>query len=101
MRGRLNMLTLGDFETVAGAAAITLAVVKVLTSMWPKAPRIWILWAAAECTVFAGGLMRGPITWQIALELFFSGMVVAATALGSGSGGEAILQSFNRRRSKA
>ena len=75
------MLTMGDFETVAGATAITLAIVKLITAVWPSAPRVWLIWAASEATVFAGGIIRGAVTGTVALELFFSGMVVAAAAL--------------------
>ncbi|PSR21474.1 MAG: hypothetical protein C7B45_10620 [Sulfobacillus acidophilus] len=92
------MLTLANFGTVAGATAITLAIVKLLTAVWPKVPHMWAVWAAAECTMFVDGLMTGPWTITKAVELFFSGMVVAATALGSTTGGQRIAESITATR---
>ena len=80
------MLTLTNFLTVAGAAAITAALVSLLKAAWPRAPEPWSTWGLAEGTVFVGGFLQGPLTGREVLLLFVSGMVVAATALGSRSG---------------
>jgi hypothetical protein len=92
------MLTLSDFGTVAGASAITLAVVKLLTALWPKLPHIWGVFAAAECTMFVDGLLTGPWTVTKAIDLFFSGLVVAAAALGSKNGSQTIVARAVARR---
>lgn len=80
------MLTLTDFLTVAGAAAITTALVALLRAAWPRAPEPWSTWVLAEGTVFVGGLWHGSLTVRGGLLLFVSGMVVATTALGSQTG---------------
>lgn len=85
------MLTVTDFLTVAGAAAITTALVTVLKALWPTAPEPWVTWGVAEATVFVGGLLQGPLMWQSGLLLAISGMVVAAAALGSQAGIQKIL----------
>ena len=80
------MLTLTNFLTVAGAAAITTALVALLKAIWKTAPEPWVTWTLAEGTVFIGGVLQGPLTWKEVLLLAVSGMVVAATALGSQAG---------------
>ncbi len=80
------MLTLTNFLTVSGAAAITTALVALLKAMWKAAPEPWVTWALAEGTVFMGGVLRGPLSGKEVLLLAVSGMVVAATALGSQAG---------------
>lgn len=79
------MLTLTNFLTVAGAAAITTALVALIKAMWKAAPEPWVTWALAEGTVFMGGVLRGPLSGKEVLLLAVSGMVVAAVALGSQS----------------
>ena len=79
------MLTWTNFLTVAGAAAITAALVTLLKSIWKTAPEPWATWAMAELTVFVGGTSQGPLTWRAVLLLAVSGMVVAATVLGGHS----------------
>ena len=79
------MLTPRDFLTVAGAAAITKALVFLLKAIWKKDLDPWATWTLAEVTVFVGGLLKGPLTPREGLLLFVSGMVVAAVALGSQS----------------
>ena len=49
-------------------------------------------WALAEGTVFIGGILRGPLSGKEVLLLAVSGMVVAATALGSQTGIQKITQ---------
>lgn len=85
------MLTVTDFLTVAGATAITTALVTFLKKFWPAAPEPWITWRVAEATVFVGGLLQGSLTWQSGLLLAISGMVVAAAALGSQVGIQKVL----------
>ncbi len=80
------MLTLTNFLTVAGAAAVTTAVVALIKAIWKAAPEPWVTWVLAEGIVFIGGLLRGPLTWKELVLLVVSGMVVAATALGSQAG---------------
>ena len=46
----------------------------------------WLTWGVAEIVVFLGGLFSEPLTVTHGVLLFVSGMVVAATALGSRSG---------------
>jgi hypothetical protein len=93
------MLSLSNFGTVAGAAAVTLAIVKVVTALWASAPRIWVTWAAAEVTTFAYGLATHAITWATVLTIFLSGIVVAATAMGSSSGAQGVAQAVRKNRS--
>ncbi len=76
------MLTMADFLTVAGATAITTALVTLLKAAWPQAPEPWSTWGVSEGTVFAGGFLHGPLTVRAALVLVVSGMVVAAAVLG-------------------
>ena len=73
------MLTLTDFMTVAGATAITAAVLSLLQDIWKKAPEPWCTWILAEVVVFLGGLMQGGVTVRAALVWFVSGIVAAAT----------------------
>ncbi|MDA8204939.1 MAG: hypothetical protein M0Z36_02650 [Thermaerobacter sp.] len=80
------MLTLTNFLTVAGAAASTTALVALLKDIWKAAPEPWVTWALAEGTVLIGGVLRGPLSGKEVLLLAVSGMVVAATALGSQAG---------------
>lgn len=80
------MLTLTNFLTVAGAAAITTALVALLKALWKAAPEPWVTWVLAESTVFMGGVLQGPLSGKEVLLLAVSGMVVAATALGSQAG---------------
>lgn len=79
------MLTVGDFLTVAGASGITVAVVTLLKTMWPRASNPWVTWGVAEVVMFMGGLILNaePISAKTVALLFMSGMVVATTALGS------------------
>lgn len=77
------MLTLTNFLTVAGAAAITTALIALLKAIWKAVPEPWVTWALAEGTVFMGGVLRGPLSGKEVLLLAVSGMMVAATALGS------------------
>lgn len=85
------MLTVTNFITMTGATAITTALVTFLKNFWPAAPEPWITWGGAEATVFIGGLLQGPLTWQSGLLLAISGMVVAAVALGSQVGIQKVL----------
>ncbi len=80
------MLTLTNFLTVAGAAAITTALVALSKTMWKAAPEPWVTWALAEGTIFMGGVLRGPLSGKEVLLRAVSGMVVAATTLGSQAG---------------
>ncbi len=80
------MLTLTNFLTVAGAAAITTALGTLLRALWKTAPEPWSTWVLGEVIVFVGGVLQGSITAREGLLLFVSGMVVAATALGSHTG---------------
>jgi hypothetical protein len=85
------MLTLTNFLTVAGAATITTALVAFVKSIWKTAPDPWVTWIFAEGTVFVGGVLQGPLTWKEVLLLGVSGLVVAATALGSQTGIQKVL----------
>ena len=85
------MLTLTNFLTVAGATGITVAVEALIRSLWPQAPEPWITWGVAEIIVFLGGLFSEPLTVTHGVLLFVSGMVVAATALGSRAGVHSVL----------
>ncbi len=80
------MLTLTNFLTVAGAVAITTALGSLVKMLWKAAPESWSTWMLGEVVVFVGGVLQGPITAREGLLLFVSGMVVAATALGSHTG---------------
>ncbi len=80
------MLTLTDFLTVTGAAAGTTALVALIKAIWKTAPEPWVTWALAEGTVFVGGALRSSLSGKEVLLLAVSGMVVAATALGSQAG---------------
>ncbi len=80
------MLTLTNFLTVAGAAAITTALGSLVKMLWKAAPEPWSPWVLGKVVVFVGGVLQGPITAREGLLLFVSGMVVAATALGSHTG---------------
>ena len=80
------MLTLANFLTIGGATGITVAVGALLRSFWPQAPEPWITWGVAEFVVFLGGVLSTPVTVIHGILLFVSGMVVAATALGSRTG---------------
>ena len=85
------MLTLTNFLTVAGAAGITVAVVSLIHALWPHGPEPWLTWSVAEIVVFLGGLFSEPLTVTHGVLLFVSGMVVAATALGSRAGVHSVL----------
>ncbi len=80
------MLTLTNFLTVTGAAAITTALGVLIKALWKTAPEPWSTWALGEVVVFVGDVLKGPITIRDVLLLFVSGMVVAATALASQTG---------------
>lgn len=80
------MLTLTNFLTVAGATGITVAVVTLLKLLWPRGPEPWLTWGVAEGVVWVGGVLSAPLTVSRAVLLLISGMVVAATALGSQAG---------------
>jgi hypothetical protein len=89
------MLTMSDFLTVAGASGLTVAVVTLLKTMWPRASDPWVTWGVAEAVMFTGGLLfRGDrFTAKTVVLLFMSGIVVATTALGSRTG----VQKINRK----
>lgn len=80
------MLTLTNFLTVSGAAGITVAIVSLIHALWPRGPEPWLTWSVAELVVFFGGLLNHPLTVTNGMLFFVSGMVVAATALGSQTG---------------
>lgn len=80
------MLTLTNFLTIGGATGITVAVVSMIHALWPHGPEPWVTWGVAEIVVFLGGLFSEPLTVTHGVLFFVSGMVVAATALGSRSG---------------
>lgn len=65
---------------------MTIAIVSFVKSAWPRGPEPWTTWGIAEITVFVGGFLKGAFTLREAVLLFFSGIIVAATALGSRSG---------------
>jgi hypothetical protein len=90
------MLTMTNFLTVAGAAGITVAVVTLIKKIWPRGPEPWITWGVAEGVVFLGGLSSSPFTIKQAVLFFISGMVVAATALGSQTGIQHVTGSRSR-----
>ena len=77
------MLTLTDFVTVAGATAITAAVLSLLQEIWKATPKPWCTWVLAEVVVFLGGFMGGRVTLRDALVWFVSGVVAAAAARNS------------------
>ncbi len=77
------MLTLTDFVTVAGATAITAAVLSLLREIWKTTPEPWCTWALAEVVVFVGGFMAGRVTVRDALVWFVSGVVAAAAVRAS------------------
>ena len=80
------MLTLTNFLTVTGTAAITTTLGALVKAFWKTMPEPWSTWMLGEVVVFVGGVLQGPITAREGLLLFVSGMVVAATALGSQTG---------------
>lgn len=80
------MLTLTNFLTIGGAAGITVLVVSLIHAVWPQGSDPWVTWGVAELVVFLGGLLTESLTATHGVLLFVSGMVVAATALGSRAG---------------
>ena len=72
------MLTLTNFLTVTGAAAITTALGSLVKMLWKAAPEPWSTWVLGEVVVFVGGVLQGPITAREGLLLFISGMVVGS-----------------------
>ncbi len=83
----MSVLTGNDFLTIAGTTAITLALANLLKTIWPQSPEPWATWAIAELTVFTGALVLKEAWTTTTVTLwFFSGMVVAAAALGSHTG---------------
>lgn len=81
------MLTATSLLTLAGATAITLALVRVAKALWPQGPQVWITLLSAQFTVFVGAVVAQE-AWTVrsGLLLFVSGLVITASALGSQSG---------------
>jgi len=94
------MLNASNFVTLTGVTAITVAVVRLLKALWPGGPEPWITWGVAEGVTFIGGLITGPLTAHAILLLGISGMVVAATALGSQAGWQQMASFPSNRKTR-
>ncbi|PSR24316.1 MAG: hypothetical protein C7B47_15070 [Sulfobacillus thermosulfidooxidans] len=80
------MLSAANFMTITGATAITVAIVRLLHAVWPRGAEPWITCGVAEGVTFIGGMLTRPLTVHDLLLLSISGLVVAATTLGSQAG---------------
>jgi hypothetical protein len=98
--GGKTMLSAANFVTITGATAITVAVVRLLRALWPRGPEPWITWGVAEGVTLIGGLLTRPLTAQAIVLLGISGMVVAATALGSQAGWQQVAPPPSNRQAR-